>query len=77
MVAPNRDLANTLFPFIIDIPNNLSISSIIIPIDIKIDILRGKLISNSPNSSREYSTHSNILSIAYIDRVQALANSPT
>jgi len=77
MVVPNRDLANTLFPFIIDIPNNLSIPSIIIPIDIEIDILRGRLISNSPNSSRESSTHSNMLSMVYIDRVQALANSPT
>ena len=75
MIVPNRDLANTLFPFTIDILNNLSIPSIIILINIEIDISRGGLISNSPNSSRESSTYSNISSVAYIDRVHALANS--
>jgi len=77
IVVPNRDLANTLFSFTTDIPNNLSIFSTIILINIEIDIFRGGLTSNSPNSSRESSTHLNMSSVAYVNRVQALANSPT
>ena len=75
MIVPNRDLVNTLFPFTTDILNNLSIPSTIILINIEINIFRDGLTLNSPNSSRESSTYSNISSVAYIDRVHALANS--
>ena len=75
-VVPNRDLVNTLFSFTTNIPNNSRIPSTTVPMDIEIDTLRGRSTSNSPNSSRESSTHSNMLSVAYVNRVQALANSP-
>jgi len=71
MIAPNRDLANKLFPFTTDIPSNSRIPSTTIPMDIETDIHRGRLTSASLNSSRE----SSMSFIAYVNRVQALASS--
>ena len=65
MVVPNRDLANILFLFITDIPSNLRILSITIPIYIKTDIPRDKLTSASPNNSREFF----MSSVVYMDGV--------
>ena len=77
MVAPNRELANILFPFTTDIQNNSRTLSTTVLMNIEVDMPRGRSFVASPNNPRESSTHSNILSIAYADRVQALANSLT
>ena len=71
IVVLNRDLANTLFSFITDIPSNSRILSTTIPIDIETNIFRGKLTSASLNSFREFS----MSSMAYMDKVQVLASS--
>ena len=71
IVVLNRDLANTLFSFITDIPSNSRILSTTIPIDIETNIFRGKSTSASLNSFREFS----MSSMAYMDKVQVLASS--
>jgi len=43
--------------------------------DVDFNMPRGQSVSSSPNCSRESSTHSNAFSMAYADRIQALANS--
>jgi len=65
IVVLNRDLVNTLFSFIIDIPSNSRILSTTMPIDIETDISRSKSTSTSLNSFREFS----ISSVAYMDKV--------
>jgi len=65
IVVLNRDLVNTLFSFITDIPSNSRILSTTMPIDIETDISRSKSTSTSLNSFREFS----ISSVAYMDKV--------
>jgi len=79
MVASNRELANTLFYFILNSQNSLQILTNIRnqQIDIKVNAPRSWLMLSSPDSSRELLMHFNALSVAYPDRVQALANCPT
>jgi len=79
MVASNRELANTLFSFILNPQSSLQVPTNIRnqQIDIKVNIPRSWLMLSSPNSSRELLMHSNALSVAYPDRVQALANCST
>jgi len=74
MIIPNRQLANTYFPFIFSLFSNLQIYNNII-IDIDINTLRDWSINSSTNNSRESSTYSSILLITYAKRVQALNNS--
>ena len=62
MIVPNRDLANILFPFTIDISNNSRIPSTTVLMDIEINTPRDMSTLNSPNSSRESSIHLNMLS---------------
>ena len=45
--------------------------------DIDMEKLRGHSILFSPNTSREPSAHSDVLSMDYADQVQALANNQT
>ena len=71
IVASNKDLANTLVSFTTDIPSNSRTLFIIIQMDIETDIPRSELTSTSSNSFRKFF----ILSIAYANRVQALASS--
>jgi len=76
MVAPNRELANTQFPFDISSTSNPQ-AHLNKAMDIDIDTPRGRSANPSTNNSRESSTHSSVSSIAYADRVQALNNSPS
>ena len=73
---PNRKLANTNFPFILNLQSNLQELSNIRnqQIDIKINSSRGWLMSFSPNNSRKLFILSNVSSVAYTNRVQALNN---
>jgi len=77
MVALNRELADILFLFTTNIQNNSITLSTTVPMDIEVDMSRGKSFVTSSNNSRESSTHSNMLFIVYADRIQALANIPT
>jgi len=79
MVVPNRELANTLFPSIINPQSSLqeTTNASNQQMDIEVNILRGRLMLANSNSSRELSIHSNASSMAYADRVHALANCPT
>ena len=72
----NRKLANTNFLFILNLQSNLQELSSIKnqQIDINIDFPRGYLMLFSPNNSRKLSILSNVLSVAYTSRVQALNN---
>jgi len=76
MVAPNRELANTIFLFILNPQSNLQESSSIRnqQMDIRINSPGGQLMLSSPNNSRESSILSNVSSVAYADRVQTLNN---
>ena len=76
MVAPNRELANTQFPFDISSTSNPQ-AHLNKAMDMDIDTPRGWSANSSTNNSRESSTHSSVSSIAYADRVQALNNSPS
>jgi len=79
MVAPNRELANTLFPFIINPQSSLQemTNANNQQMDIEVNSPRGQSMLANSNSSRESSIHSNTLSMVYADRVQVLANCPT
>ena len=74
IVVFNRELANILFPFDISIlftltnHNNTNI-------DIKINTLRDQLNIPTTNNSRESLVLSNVLSVPYVERMQALNNS--
>jgi len=75
MIVPDRDLANTLFPFTIDIPNNSRILSTTVLMDIEINTPKCMSTLNSSNSTRESFIHSNMLFMVYADSIQMLANS--
>ena len=74
MVAPKKKLVNISFS---TSSNSLNIYLTLLltqPMNIKIKIPRSQSNSSSLNSSRKSLIYSNMSSIAYIDRVQALAN---
>ena len=77
MVAPNKELANK-FSFS---SSNIQVSQIIScstnQMDIDMEKPRCHSILFSPNTSREPSAHSDVLSMDYADQVQALANNQT
>jgi len=77
MIAPEIDLANTLFPYFSNFQSNQPESFTTQQMNIKIDMPRGWSMSSSPNISRKLSAHSNTSSMVYADRIQALANNPT
>jgi len=74
MVAFKRDLVNTLFSFFSNSQSYQLESFTIQQMNIEIDMPRGQSMSSSPNNSRESSIHSNVSSMAYVDRIQALVN---
>ena len=76
MVAPKRDLVNTPFPYFSNSQRNQLESFTTQQMDIEINTSRGQLMSSSPNISRESSAYSNASSMAYANRIQALANNP-
>ena len=70
IVAPNRELPNTLFP--------TSSNTLITPIahynnsmNIEVDTLRGRSVSSSVNVSRKTLAHSSVSSIPYVERMEA------
>ena len=77
MVAPNRELANTLFPLNYSLPSNPQDLQNNIAIDMNINALRGQASNSSTNSSRATSVHSSMSSTDYAERVQALNNNLT
>ena len=77
MVAPIRELANTLHSFTLKPQNNQLELSKHYSIDIEIDMPRGHSASPSLNSSRGMSVNSTVYSINYAERVQAQANNLT
>lgn len=73
---PERISVNTLFPFDINPDTNCQESSTRMAINMEVDTSRGQSVSSSANSSRSASVLSNASSKAYVEWVQALANSP-
>ena len=73
MVAPKRELVNTLFPFTINLQSSLQEPSTAISMDIVINTPRDQSTCTSSNSSREvYASF-----ITYVDWIQAMANNRT
>jgi len=60
MIVPNRELANTYFPFIFSLPSNPQIHNNI-AMDIDINTPKDWSINFSTNNSRESSTHSSFV----------------
>jgi len=73
MVVPNREIVNKFFPCNISAMSN-SVEVHNLSEDVNIDKTRGRSMALSPISSRATSTHSNALSIPYIDRMEAQNN---
>ena len=76
IVAPNRELANTLFSF------DISIISVSMAYNnknknIDIDTLRGRSVNTNTNGSRELSIYSSASFISYIERMEAQNNNPS
>ena len=76
IVAPNRELANTLFSF------DISILSISMAYNnknknIDIDTLRDRSVNTNTNGSRELSIYSSTSFISYIERMEAQNNNPS
>ena len=69
IVVFNRELVNTLSPFITSTHSNL-LKQYNINIDMEINTSRGKLANASANSSRAMSAHSSISSISYVERME-------
>jgi len=76
MVAPIRELANTLFSStaIYLLSTSIAQSSSNMDMDVDIDVLRGRSASFSINSSRESSMHSNASSVPYHKRMEIQSN---
>jgi len=75
MVAPKREITNKIFPFNISAMSN-SVEIHNLSEDINMDEKRGRSMAPSPISSGATSTHSNTLSIPYVDRMEAQNNDP-
>ena len=73
MVAPNREIANTYISFNYSAMSN-SVEVNAISEDVNMDEPRDRPLLLSPNISRGTSTHSDTLSIPYIDRMEAQSN---
>jgi len=78
MVVPIRELANTLFP---STTKHLSSTSMAqnpsnMDMDMDTDILRGRSVSSSNNSSRESSMHSNASLVPYHKKMEIQSNNP-
>jgi len=67
MVVPKRELVNILFSSTTNLQSNLQKPSIVIPMDIEVDIPRGQSICFSTNSSRKVLAYSEASFIAYVD----------
>ena len=67
MVAPIRELVNTLYLSTSNLQNNQPELSIHHSINIEIDMPRGHSTHSSLNSSRETSAHSTTSSMNYVD----------
>jgi len=76
IVAPNRELADTLFPFDISILSN-PMTNNNMNMNIDMNNPRGRTVNASANSSRKSSTHSSVSSISYIERMEAQNNNPS
>jgi len=76
MVVPNRELANTLYPFITSTHFNPS-KQYNINMDMEIDTPRGRSANASANSSRAVSAHSGISFILYVKRMEAQSKNPS
>jgi len=74
IVASERILVNTSFPFNINTNTDSQESFTGMVINMEVNTSRDQSISLSTNSSRVTSVHSNVFSIAYAECVQALAN---
>ena len=77
IIAPIRESANILNPFILKFYNNLCNLFEWYEIDIETNFSRGCTTSPSSNSSRRISINSVTLSIDYMDWVQVQANNMT
>ena len=76
MVAPNRELANTLFPFDASTLFNPMVQNNI-NMDMDINTPRGRSAIPSANNSRELLAHSSVSSIPYVKRMEAQSNNPS
>lgn len=73
MVVPNKEIANINLSYHNSaIFNSMKVNAI--SKDINMDELRGIFLLLSPNISRGMSTHSDILFISYIDRMETQNN---
>ena len=79
IVASIRESANILFLFTPNLHNSIQKYSVTQPINIKIYTLRGHSNTTSSTNSREFSSHSDVLSrdYDYVDKVYILANNPS
>ena len=70
MVMPNREIVkNNIFPLHSAMSSSMKVNNILE--DINTDKLRGRSAVSSKYSSRKSSTHLDISSIPYIDRMEA------
>lgn len=76
MVVPSREIANINLSYYNSAMSNLMEVNPISE-DINVDEPRGRSLSLSPNVSRGMSTHSDILSIPYVNRIEAQNNNPS
>ena len=76
IVAPIRELVNTLFPSPLNHQSNQLMPSTSQQIDIEINRTRYQSISSSSKLSRDSSILSNVLSMDYVESVKAQANIP-
>ena len=76
MVAFDRDLANTLFYFSVNLQSIQQELFTTQHMNIETNISKGWSISAGSNISRDLSINSDILFMTYADRIQTLANSP-
>ena len=75
--SAQKRFSDTLFPFTINPTNSLQDHSATTLMDINIDTPRGQSTGHKSNNSRESSMLSNASSVAYVNRIQVMANCPT
>jgi len=74
MVVPSREMNINLSHYNSAMSNLMEVNPI--SEDINMDKPRSRSLSSSPNVSRGMSTHSDILSIPYVNRIEAQNNDP-